>query len=185
MGSALEAEGRLIKCFNSSEAFLAAYHPYQAGYLLVDAGLPGMSGLDLIRKLAEMQSRLPAIMITGQGDVKMAVAAMRAGAVDFLEKPANIETLNLSLQRALAQSDGTAKHVSEQQEAKETLAQLTVRQVQIMDLVLAGHPSKNIAADLGISQRTVENHRASIMKKTCQKSLPGLARLAITAEHQF
>jgi two-component system CheB/CheR fusion protein len=120
-------------------------------------------------------------MITGSSDVSIAVQAMKAGASDFIEKPVGRGELLASVDRALEQSRDSGKRLAWQESAANHLAGLTPRQRQIMDLVLAGQSSKNIAADLGISQRTVENHRASIMKKTGSKSLPALARLALAA----
>ena len=120
-------------------------------------------------------------MITGNSDVPMAVQAMKAGALDFIEKPIGRSELLASVERALEQSRDSSKLFAWRETAANHVAGLTSRQRQIMELVLAGHPSKNIAADLGISQRTVENHRASIMKKTGSKSLPALARLALAA----
>lgn len=179
--SLLEADGRTIEDFSTCEAFLEAYRPGREGCLLVDAYLPGMTGLELLRRLQDEHYRLPAIMITGNSDVPMAVAAMKAGALDFIEKPVTHGELLASVDRALGQARDANKVSAWRTSAADHLASLTKRQRQIMDLVLAGHPSKNIAADLGISQRTVENHRASIMKKTGAKSLPALARLALVA----
>jgi two-component system CheB/CheR fusion protein len=140
-----------------------------------------MTGLELLRKLHDDGHSLPAIMITGDSDVSMAVEAMKAGATDFIEKPIGREELIASLQRALELSRDSNKPVEWRASAATHLAGLTPRQIQVMELVLAGHPSKNIAADLGISQRTVENHRGRIMKRTGSKSLPALARLALIA----
>ena len=120
-------------------------------------------------------------MITGNSDVPMAVRAMKAGVSDFIEKPISRDELLASVERALEQSRDSSKLSARREDAARHVAGLTPRQHQIMELVLAGHPSKNIAADLGISQRTVENHRASIMKKTGAKSVPALARLALAA----
>jgi two-component system, chemotaxis family, CheB/CheR fusion protein len=179
--NALEVDGRTVEDFATCEAFLEAYHPGREACLLVDAYLPGMSGLELLQHLSHSSHRLPAIMITGNGDVPMAVQAMKAGALDFIEKPFNDSDLRDSVERALEQSRDSGKLLAWREAAATHIAALTPRQRQIMDLVLAGHPSKNIAADLGISQRTVETHRASIMKKTGAKSLPALARLALAA----
>jgi two-component system CheB/CheR fusion protein len=177
----LETDGRNVEDYASCEAFLAAYRPGREACLLVDAYLPGMSGLELLQQLSHASPLLPAIMITGNSDVHMAVQAMKAGALDFIEKPFDQGELLASIERALEQSRDTGKLAAWSEAAASRIATLTQRQRQIMDLVLAGHPSKNIAADLGISQRTVENHRASIMKKTGAKSLPALARLALAA----
>jgi len=178
---ALEADGRTVEDFATCEAFLKAYHPGREACLLVNAYLRGMSGLELLQHLSHSNYRLPAIMITGNGDVPMAVEAMKAGALDFVEKPFNHGDLRASVERALEQSRDSGKSLVWREAAAKRIAALTTRQRQIMDLVLAGQLSKNIAADLGISQRTVETHRASIMKKTGATSLPALARLALVA----
>jgi two-component system CheB/CheR fusion protein len=140
-----------------------------------------MNGLALLGRLHEAGQHLPAIMITGSSDVAIAVRAMKAGASDFIEKPISRSELLASVDRALEQSRDSSKLSAWREDAATHVAGLTPRQRQIMDMVLAGHPSKNIAADLGISQRTVENHRASIMAKMGTRSLPALARLALAA----
>ncbi len=182
MRAMLEHDGYRVEVFSSSEHFLGSYRPGQNGCLLLDAYLPGMSGVELLRRLRDNGDRLPAIVITGNSDVSMAVEAMKAGATDFIEKPVNRSELLAGLNRALAQSRDSSSLFASREAAAATIAGLTPRQRQIMDLVLAGQPSKNIAADLGISQRTVENHRASIMDRTGSKSLPALARLALAAQ---
>ena len=179
--SVLEEDGRTIEAYPTAEAFLDAFHPGRDACLLIDARLPGMSGLELLQRLSDTGHRLPAIMITGRGDVPMAVQAMKAGALDFIEKPISHDELLASVERALELSRDSNKLSAWQEDAANRVASLTPRQRQIMERVLAGHPSKNIAADFCISQRTVENHRASIMKKTGSKSLPALARLALAA----
>lgn len=179
--SVLEDDGRTVKDYGSCEAFLETYRPGGEACLLIDAYLPGMSGLQLLHRLRAANHRLPAIMITGFGDVPMAVQAMKAGASDFIEKPISRNDLLASVERALEQSRDSNKLFAWRAAAAKHVAALSRRQRQVMDLVLAGHPNKNIAADLGISQRTVENHRALIMKKTGSKSLPALARLALAA----
>lgn len=179
--SVLESDGRTVVDFATCEAFLDAYRPGGEACLLVDAYLPGMSGLDLLHQMKEMGYQLPAIMITGNSDVPMVVEAMKAGALDFIEKPIGAAALIVGIDHALELSRDESKLRVWRQSAVDHLAGLTARQREIMNRVLAGHPSKNIAADLGISQRTVENHRAAIMKKTGSKSLPALARLAVAA----
>ncbi len=177
----LEDDGYAVESFATGEAFLAAYRPGRGACLLIDASLPGMSGLELLRQLKPAGHQLPAIMITGNSDVPMAVEAMKAGASDFIEKPIGGSELLASVARALDQSRDTAKLSAWRADAASRIGRLTPRQRRIMDLVLAGHPSKNIAADLGISQRTVEHHRAAIMSRTDSPSLPALARLALAA----
>jgi two-component system, chemotaxis family, CheB/CheR fusion protein len=149
--------------------------------LLIDANLPDMTGVELLEELQRLGHRIPAIMITGSSDVELAVQAMKAGAVDLIEKPFSRADLLTCVQRALEQSRDQSKVAEWREAATAQIANLTSRQREVMDLVLAGHPSKNIAADLGLSQRTVENHRAAIMQKTGAKSLPELARLALAA----
>lgn len=177
----LEESGRIVEDYPSCEAFLQAWHPGGEACLLIDAYLPGMKGLELLQRLKDENRHLPTIMITGNSDVRMVVKAMKAGASDFIEKPILSNDLLASIERALEQSRDSSKLVAWRQSAADHVAELTSRQRQIMEMVLAGQPSKNIAADLGISQRTVENHRASIMRKTGSKSLPALARLALDA----
>ena len=177
----LEDDGRFVEDFETCQDFLNAFRPGREACLLIDAYLPGMNGLELLRRLQELGERPPAIMITGAADVSTAVQAMKAGALDFIEKPIGRTELLLSVQQALEQARDSSMLNARREAAASQICDLTPRQRQIMEMVLAGHPSKNIAADLRISQRTVENHRASIMKKTGSKSLPELARLALMA----
>lgn len=134
-----------------------------------------------IRRLPVKSHKPPAIKITDMGDLMMAFEAMEAGASDFIEKPVIGRDLLSSIEWAFEASHQLKKLQVRRDIAASIISRLTARQRQIMDMVLAGHPSKNIAANLGISQRTVENHRATIMKKTGSKSLPALARLVLTA----
>lgn len=177
----LREAGYRVETFADSEAFLAEFRAEGQDCLLIDAYLPGMNGLDLLRRLQARGDAPVSVMITGGSDIRMAVEAMKAGALDFIEKPIGRDMLLSIVARALGVARDTERRVARQQAAVEHVAGLTERQRQIMELVLAGHPSKNIAADLGISQRTVENHRAAIMKKTGARSLPELARLAVAA----
>ncbi|WP_370678271.1 CheR family methyltransferase [Pleomorphomonas sp. PLEO] len=177
----LREAGHRVETYADSETFLANFRAVGQDCLLVDAYLPGMSGLELLRQLNTQGDAPASIMITGGSDVQTAVDAMKAGALDFIEKPIGRDMLLAVVGRALGEAKDTERRTARQHAALEHVAGLTSRQHQIMDLVLAGHPSKNIAADLGISQRTVENHRAAIMKKTGARSLPELARLAVAA----
>jgi two-component system, chemotaxis family, CheB/CheR fusion protein len=177
----LEDDGRVVETYSSCEAFLEGFHSDKSACLLIDAYLPAMSGLELLERLHNDGHSLPAIMITGNADVPMAVQAMKAGALDFIEKPIGREELIASIERALELSRDSGKLLELRESASARLAGLTIRQREVMDRVLAGQPSKNIAADLGISRRTVENHRAGIMKRTGSNSLPALARLALLA----
>jgi two-component system CheB/CheR fusion protein len=198
----LELDGRTVEAYGSSEAFLAAYRPGRNGCLVIDLHMPGMSGIELLERLAADGHRPPAIMITGRGDVKTAVQAMKVGAVDFIEKPFPQGQLIASIDRALERArnaaepsvrgeankpelvDGLTQREREAMDqivavTAKRIAGLTSRQRQVMDLIVAGHLNKEIAWRLGISQRTVENHRATVMKKTGAKSLPDLIHLVM------
>jgi two-component system CheB/CheR fusion protein len=177
----LADEGLHAEAYVDGEAFLQAYRNGVEGCLLVDAYMPGMSGIDVLQRLRADGHHLPALMITGQSDVHMAVTAMKAGALDFIEKPVGRVELLASISRALAQSRDTKHLMDWRAEASRRVEELTPRQHQIMTCILAGQPSKNIAADLGLSQRTVESHRAEVMRKTGATSMPALARLALAA----
>src|ERR1700683_2887448 len=139
-----------------------------------------MNGSQLLGPLGSAGDHLPAVMITGNGEISLAVQAMKAGASDFIEKPIGHDDLLACVDRAFEQGRDASKRTAWQAAAANHVSGLTPRRRQIMELVLAGHPSKNIAADLRISQRTVENHRAATMKKTGSKSLPALARLEVS-----
>jgi two-component system CheB/CheR fusion protein len=178
---AIEQGGHAVEAHESAEGFLAAYKPQKHACLLIDAYLPGMGGIELLAHLAAEGKSLPAIMITGESDVTMAVDAMKAGAIDFIEKPVGLPELQRAVARAFEHAQNAAAAAQWRDEAAARISALTPRQRQIMTLVLAGHPNKIIAADLHLSQRTVENHRAAIMRKTETQSLPALARLALTA----
>jgi len=181
MTAIFHSKGYHVEGFPDCETFLESAREEINTCLILDSNLPGINGLEMLQKLSASQSKIPVIMLTGQGDIKVAVQAMKEGAIDFVEKPASKAKLLACVERAFEHARGSEKLTAGRERAVGQIASLTSRQRQIMDLVLAGHPSKNIAADLFISQRTVENHRASIMEKTGTKSLPALARLAVLA----
>ena len=181
MREMLENSGHIVEAFPSSEAFLASYQPDIGVCLVVDARLPGLDGMALLQHLKSQGQAMPSIMITGFGDITMAVEAMKAGAIDFIEKPVSPDLLLASIERAVALSRDKNAQSDWQAAAKQRLASLTPRERQVMDLVIAGRPNKIISADLDLSQRTVEKHRAAIMHKTKSKSLSDLVRLVITA----
>jgi len=174
----LERAGMRVLDFATSEAFVEAYRPGHCEILLVDACLPGKSGLELLWALKRSASPLTAIMVTGGRDMALGVEAMKAGACDVVQKPFLEQQLLSVIARAQILASESDKTASWHEAADRFVMELTPRQLEVMNLVLAGHPSKNIAADLGISQRTVENHRAAIMRKAGSRSLPALARLA-------
>ncbi len=177
----LEDQGFIVETFLSCESFLEAYYPGSNACLLIDAYLPGMNGLELLQCLKGAEHQLPAIMITGKSDVAVAVQAMKAGALDFIEKPFSRKDLLTRINLVLDRGKDTNKHIALREDAKMRIAKLTVRQREIMNRILIGQLNKNIAMDLGLSQRTVEHHRASIMQKTGSQSLVALARLALAA----
>ncbi|MFM2301670.1 MAG: hypothetical protein RLZZ84_1406 [Pseudomonadota bacterium] len=176
----LEHDNRSVVIYPSAEAFLADYVADRDLCLIVDATLPGMSGIDLIDRLRQQGDPVPAILITGDGDITLAVQAMRSGASDFIEKPVSRAMLIASIDRAISLAAAGPPRSQQSDEVKARLAKLTARQKVVMDLVLAGHPSKNIAADLGVSQRTVESHRAEIMHKLGVRTIPDLVRLVLS-----
>jgi two-component system CheB/CheR fusion protein len=177
-----EAEGWAVVTYCSAEEFLEAPRPEGAACLLIDNLLPGMDGVTLIALLRAEHSPLPAVILTGHGDASMAVAALKAGASDLIEKPASAADLLARVRHAMeVAADGKAR-AEARRSAQARFSELTARERDVLAMVLEGVPNKNIAADLGINQRTVENHRASVMRKTGADSLPALVRLAFAAE---
>ncbi len=177
-----EGEGWAVATYVSAEEYLANYKPDRSGCLLVDAYLPGMVGMELLRLLKERHHRFPVIVITGRSDVRMAINSMRYGAADFIEKPFSYQEIYRSVQSALERSRDANEREERRETARATLAMLTRKQRQILDRIVQGQANKVIAADLKLSQRTVENHRASIMRRTKSTSLPALLRLVLNAE---
>jgi PAS domain S-box-containing protein len=177
----LEHGGFDVEDYASAEDFLAAFQPGRAGCVLLDGKLPGISGLDLLARLRGEGQLVPVIMITGASDIKTAVTAMQAGACDFIEKPVVAPQLLAAIRRNLNPEQDSAKIARVEADAAARLEVLTQRQRDVLALVLAGVANKVIAEKLGISQRTVENHRAEVMKRTGSGSLPDLVRLAQSA----
>jgi two-component system CheB/CheR fusion protein len=177
----LEDAGVAVEDFADCETFLASHASCLNSCLVLDIHFPRMGGLELLGRLRKAAPQLPTVMISGDSAISEAVQSMKLGASDFIEKPIVAHLLVEAVLKALADSRRKMSALHLKDVAVDHLADLTPRQREIMTLVLKGHPSKNIAADLGISQRTVENHRASIMHKTGARSLPALARLAIAA----
>jgi two-component system, chemotaxis family, CheB/CheR fusion protein len=181
MRGLLQEEGRPVEIYASCEAFLEAYRPGREGCIVVDARMPGMDGIALLERLKAEGNAPPAIMITGHGDVPMAVRAMQAGAVGFIQKPISPDELLTSIGRALALTRDTVALSAWRETAAARIAGLTLRERQVMDLVVTGNPNKEIAALLTISQRTVENHRASVMKKIGARSLSELIHMTLSS----
>ena len=165
--------------YDSAEAFLDKADLNRPGCLIVDIRMQGMSGLELQQLLNERSSKLPVIIITGHGDVPMAVQAMKAGAVDFLEKPYDNQLLIARIRQCLQQISKEQDKENRVAKAKSQLAELTPRELEVMNLLVAGKHNKAIADDLDISVRTAEAHRAKVMKKLHAESLSDIVRVAL------
>ena len=170
-----------VKTYESASAFLAVAPTINSGCVITDVRMPGISGIDLLRRLKELQIRLPVIVITGHGDVPLAVEAMKFGAVDFLEKPFDDDVLLASVRTALNRSEASAQLETERAEIRARIATLTNREHEVLEGLIAGHPNKIIAFDLSISPRTVEIYRANVMTKMKAGSLSELVRMALVA----
>jgi len=177
----LESAGLASEAYGSALAFLAAYAPGRHGCVIADVRMPDMDGMTLQAELGKRGSGLPVIVVTGHADVPLAVRAMKAGAVDFIEKPFDDEILISSVKRALAQEVSTREQASLAERAASLIATLSARERQVLELLVAGRPNKVIAYELDISPRTVEIHRAHVMEKMEAKSLSDLVRAALAA----
>ena len=175
----LRAAGYSVETFASARSFLEDYDPRRGGCLLLDIRMPQMTGLELQQQLNVRGWRIPVIFITGHGTVPMALAAMKAGAFDFVEKPLREEVLLESIERALHWNDRAYEERLERATLQARTALLTPRERDVFELVAAGEPNKAIARHLGISVRTVELHRAHIIEKLQARSLSDLIRMAI------
>jgi two-component system, LuxR family, response regulator FixJ len=175
----LRAAGYSVEAFPSAPAFLEDYDPRQAGCLLLDVQMPRMSGLELQQRLNLRGWRVPVIFVTGHGTVPLAIAAMKAGAFDFIEKPLREDALLDSIERALHWNDRAYEDRLERAALQSRAALLTPREREVLELVAAGEPNKAIASRLGISFRTVELHRAHIIEKLQARGLSDLVRMAI------
>lgn len=175
----LEAEGHQIETYASAEAFLEQFYPDQICVLLLDVRMPGMSGLELQEKLLERCAQLPVIFITGHGDVAMAVATMKKGAVDFLEKPFDEAVVRELVNKHLVMSADQYAARQKSAAVRERFARLTGRELQVLDRIVAGRLNKQIADDLNISIKTVEAHRANIMDKLNVNTVADLLKLAL------
>lgn len=162
----LDSVGLDSRTFPSGTEFLTAYDPTQAGCLVLDVRMPGMSGLDLQRELNLRGAIVPVIFITGHGDIPMAVEAMQHGAHDFLQKPFRDQDLIDRIRQALAKDARARAMLAQRDRIRERLESLTPRERDVLELMAAGKPNKIMAHELGLSQRTVEIHRARVMDKT-------------------
>lgn len=170
-----------VRTYESAAAFLEAVGGVSSGCIVTDVRMPEMSGIDLLRRLRELRVTLPVIVITGHGDVPLAVEAMKAGAADFIEKPFDDDTILRAIRTALASSQSDGKRSAERGEIEERLKSLSQRERQVLDGLVAGQPNKIIAHNLSISPRTVEIYRANVMTKMKAPSLSDLVRMALIA----
>lgn len=177
----LQSVGLRVRGYASAQGFLDDYDPGRSGCLVLDIRMPGMSGTELQERLGDRRATLPIIMVTGHGDVSLAVKSMKAGALDFLQKPFNEQELLDLVHHALAADEERRSASNRRQAVIDRLASLTPREREVMELIVDGKANKNIAAALGLSQRTVEIHRARVMKKTGAESLAELvAKVLLT-----
>jgi two-component system response regulator FixJ len=177
----LGSAGIDVKTYDSAAGFLKIIPTVQAGCIITDVRMPDLSGIDLLRRLRELQVAVPVIVITAHGDIPLAVEAMRIGAVDFLEKPFADEVLLASVRSALDQGDRDRKRQAERSSIQSRLAGLSNRERDVLDGLVAGRANKQIAYELGISARTIENYRANLMMKMQATSLSDLVRMALIA----
>lgn len=177
----IESVGLRVRTYTRAQDYLAEYDPQQHGCLLLDVRMPGMSGPELQTRLNdEGMPTLPVIFISGHGDVPLAVRVMKAGAVDFLTKPFNDQILLESINKALRIDKANREKRQESAQARAKFALLSPREIQVLQGIVAGKPNKVISAELNISLKTVEAHRASVMKKMGARSVPELVKLVLT-----
>lgn len=181
----LQKRGFTVEAYGSAQTFLDHYRPEQAGCLLLDLSMPGMNGLELQSRLVECDIILPIIFITGHGDIPQSVLALKAGAIDFLEKPFRQEVLLERIEEALTEDRRHRQATHQRDSIIERMTRLTEREKEIMQLLVnrpAGHSSKELARELNISNRTVDHHRARVMEKMEARSLPELIGMLTKCE---
>lgn len=178
----LKSVGLAGVTLDSAQGFLAAYDPHQPGCLVLDVRMPGMSGLELQQELNRRGAVIPVVFVTGHGDVPMAVEAIQHGAFDFVQKPYREQELLDRIQRALAKDKSSREALRERDRIRARLASLTPREREVLQLMTRGMPNKVMAAELGLSQRTVEIHRAHVMEKSGASSIAQLVRMVLDGE---
>jgi two-component system response regulator FixJ len=177
----LRANTLEVATYESADAFLNAVPGLKSGCIITDVRMPGINGMELLRRLNELKVRLPVIVMTGHGDVPLAVEAMKYGAADFLEKPFDDAVLLGAVRSALNRQDTDSRQQAERASIDERLAALSNREREVLNGLVAGHANKRIAFDLGISPRTVEIYRANLMTKMQAASLSELVRMALVS----
>lgn len=177
----LKTAGMEVRSFGLPEAFLKILPEAKSGCVITDLRMPGITGIELLRRVKESGIDMPVIVVTGHGDISLAVEAMKIGAIEFLEKPFDDDVLLQAVRGALQREADAAKHKAEISEIHKKLAALSNRERQVLEGLVAGRANKVIAFDLGISPRTVEIYRANLMTKMMANSLSDLVRMAMTA----
>ena len=177
----LRSAGFTVRIHNCARAFFAGYHPEETGCVLVDMCMPDASGTDVQERITRMIDAPPIVIITGHADIRMAVDAMKRGAIEFLEKPVDPTALLDLVGRAVRRREYELSEHKKIEEAQAKLGVLTPREKDVLKHLLNGRPNKLIARELGLSPRTVEIHRARVMEKTGAGSLPRLVRMALEA----
>jgi two-component system, LuxR family, response regulator FixJ len=178
----LKSVGLPTQALGSATEFLQSYQPTQPGCLVLDVRMPAMSGLELQQQLNLRGATIPVIFITGHGDIPMAVEAMQHGAFDFLQKPFRDQDLIDRIQKALAKDAKTRSALKEHERIRQRLQTLTPREREVLALMTKGKPNKVMAGELGVSQRTVEIHRARVMEKSGASSLAQLVRMVMDVQ---
>ena len=168
------------RSYASAEEYLASVRWDEPACVVLDNQLPGLGGIGLLKRIAKAASDTAVIMITGYADVPTAVAAMKAGAYHFVQKPIDAEALLITVEEALARSDKILNHKAEAQEIRSRCASLTQREREVFDLLVEGLPTKLIAHRLGITSRTAEHHRAAVMHKMQARTISHLVRMALS-----
>jgi FixJ family two-component response regulator len=184
LGYLLRSQGFNVQTFRSAEDFLAHDHPSRSGCLVLDVRMHGMSGLELQARLVRQTLSLPVIIITGHGDIPMAVRAMRAGAVDFLEKPVSDELLLERIRAALDLDRRQREQQREDARLTARLAVLTTREREVMELIVAGCANKQVAAELGVAEKTVEAHRQHMLRKMGVRNAVQLVQVILAARQR-
>jgi two-component system response regulator FixJ len=179
----LSTAGIKSRAYASAEEYLATVPLSEPGCLILDNQLPGLSGMELLKRIADAASNTAVIMITGYGDVPTAVSAMKAGAFHFVQKPFDAEALLITVEEALARADEVCDLQAETQEFRRRCALLTQREREVLTLLVEGLPTKLIAYRLGISARTTEHHRAAVMQKMQARTISHLLRMALSLGH--
>ncbi len=177
----LGTAGLAVKVYESASAFLEKCEDFQSGCVVSDVRMPGIDGVELLRQLQKKHARMPVVIMTGHADVALAVAAMKAGAVDFIEKPFADDVLLAAIQLAFDREQKMGRPGAEAADVHRRLESLTARESEVLTGLLAGHPNKTIAYDLGLSPRTVEVHRANVMTKMGASSLSELVRTVLVS----